>query len=200
MEEGSEITKSDSALIPSSRVLIYGSSITQGASASRAGMAFPAILSRELNAEFLNFGFSGSGKMEQEVAEVLGGLQADIIVLDCVANPSPQQIRERSLPFILELRRAQPEVPIVMLEAVFRETAHWDQEWNARATAQNLAFRESYEQLRALGVDNLIYVSGEGFTGHDHEASIDGTHFTDLGHFRMARSLEPILRELLRAP
>ena len=197
VEEGSEISKSDPALIPSSRVLIYGSSITQGASASRPGMAFPAILSRELNAEFLNFGFSGSGKMQPEVAGILADLEADVIILDCVANPSPQQIRERTLPFILELRRAQPKVPIVMLEAVFRETAHWDLQWQEKATAQNRAFREVYQQLIQMGVDNLIYIPGEGLTGSDHEASIDGTHFTDLGHFRIARALMPRLEKLL---
>ena len=197
VEEGSRITKSDPALIPSSRVLIYGSSITQGASASRSGMAFPAILSRELNAEFLNFGFSGSGKMEPEVAEFLGSLKADVIVLDCVANPSPQQIRERTLPFVKLLRQARPEVPIVMLEAVIREKAHWDLQWQERATAQNKAFRETYEQLTQMGVENLFYIPSEGFTGTDHEATIDGTHFTDLGHFRMATALKPILEKIL---
>src|SRR5690606_3670164 len=42
------------------RIVIYGSSITQGASASRPGMAYPSIIGRSLGAEVVNLGFSGS--------------------------------------------------------------------------------------------------------------------------------------------
>jgi hypothetical protein len=42
------------------RVVVYGSSITQGASASRAGLAYPALLSRHLGYDFINAGMSGS--------------------------------------------------------------------------------------------------------------------------------------------
>src|SRR5690606_8441576 len=52
-------------------ILIYGSSIVHGASASRPGLAYPARLSRETGYHFLNFGVSGNAKMESAVADVI---------------------------------------------------------------------------------------------------------------------------------
>lgn len=181
----------------SKKILIYGSSITQGASASRPGMAFPSLLSRMLNVEVLNFGFSGSGKMEAEVAEVLSTIPSDLIVLDCVPNPSPQEISQRTVPFVKRLRQSQPATPIVMVESVFREHAHWNMQLAQQVAAQNRAFKEAYQELKAEGMEQLYYVTSEGHIGSDHEGTIDGTHFSDLGHFRMAEKLAPILSDIL---
>ena len=52
-------------------IVFYGTSITQGASASRPGMAYPAIISRKLNVETMNFGFSGNGRFEESVGKAL---------------------------------------------------------------------------------------------------------------------------------
>lgn len=184
----------------SSKILFYGSSITQGASASRPGMAFPSLLSRMLNAEVLNFGFSGAGKMELEVAEVLSQIPSDVIVMDCVANPSPQEIAQRTTAFVKRLREAQPATPIVMVESVYREHAHWNTELKEHVTQQNAAFKKAHQELLDQGIQDLYYVSSEGHIGFDHEATIDGTHFSDLGHFRMAQKLAPILSSILNAP
>lgn len=183
---------------PSKKILMYGSSITQGASASRPGMAFPSLLSRMLNVEVLNYGFSGSGKMEPEVAEVLSGIPSDLIVLDCVPNPSPQEISTRTLPFVKRLRQSQPATPIVMVESVFREHAHWNKKLAQQVAAQNKAFKEAYQELKAQGIEDLYYVNSDGHIGSDHEGTIDGTHFSDLGHYRMAEKLAPILSDILK--
>ncbi len=47
-------------------VVFYGTSITQGSSASRPGLSFTNILGRRLDVPIVNLGFSGSGKMEPE--------------------------------------------------------------------------------------------------------------------------------------
>lgn len=197
IEQDAALLPADSALVPEKRVVIYGSSITQGASASRPGMAFPSILSRKLGAEFLNYGFSGSGKMELEVAQILKNVETDLFILDCVPNPSPEQIAARTVPFVLELRKSQPDTPILMVESVFRENAHWDSNLRRKVEAQNRAFREAFLQLKQQGHENLFYVDSEGHIGKDHEGTIDGSHFTDLGHFRMAEKLLPVIEEIL---
>lgn len=66
----------DAAVLPphplrQGRIAVYGGSIDQGACASRPGMAYTNILSRWMNTEFVNWGFSGSGKAEAEVAKAL---------------------------------------------------------------------------------------------------------------------------------
>ena len=57
-------------------ILIYGTSITQGACASRPGMCHTAILGRRLDRPVINLGFSGNGRMEIEVARLLAELDA----------------------------------------------------------------------------------------------------------------------------
>ena len=197
IDKTSEILSQDDFLAPRKKAVIYGSSITQGASASRPGMAFSSIISRDLQMELINLGFSGSGKMEIEVAEILGTMQPDLFILDCVPNPSPEQIRERAIPFIRELRRAQPNTPILMVESVFRENAHWDSKWNERMIDQNKAFRKAFETLKEQGYKHLYYIPSEELIGNDHEATIDGVHFTDLGHFRIAARISESIKEIL---
>ena len=75
------------------RILIYGSSIVQGASASRPGLAYPAMLSRATGLNFINMGVSGSAKMEKAAADLVAATPADAYILDCVPNSSPQEIK-----------------------------------------------------------------------------------------------------------
>jgi len=51
--------------------------------------------------------------------------------------------------------------------------------------------------LTEKGVTGLSYVPGETLLGNDGEATVDGTHPTDLGFQRMADALEPVLRKAL---
>ena len=53
------------------KVVVHGSSITHGASASRPAMAYPALMSRNLGINFINFGFSGQCKMQPQFLEFL---------------------------------------------------------------------------------------------------------------------------------
>jgi len=145
VEKDAVITPVDSNLLPDKKVVIYGSSITQGASASRPGLAYPSIISRKYNVETFNMGFSGNGKIEIEMADVIAKMPADLYVLDCVPNPTPEQIKARTIPFIHKLRSLRPDVPIIMVESIFRETANWDAKWHKTVIAQNANFTHAYE-------------------------------------------------------
>ena len=61
-------------------VVYYGSSITQGGCASRPGMAYTNILTRELNVDHINLGFSGSARGEDAIAEYISGLDMSVFV------------------------------------------------------------------------------------------------------------------------
>lgn len=200
IDSGASITpiqSDDKGLIPKRKIVIYGSSITQGASASRPGMAYPSILGRWLDAEVFNLGFSGSGKMERIMADVIGKMPADLYVLDCVPNPSPEQIKTRAVPFIKALRKLQPKVPILIVASVFRESANWNLKLHATVTAQNAAIFAAYNQLKKEGMNALYYLPADQLTGDDHEASIDGTHLTDLGFMRLAKAIEAKILEII---
>ena len=92
-------------------VVVYGTSIAHGACASRPGMAWPAILSRALDREVVNLGFSGNGRMELEVGAHVAAIDAAAFVVDCLPNMTPAQVRERTVPLVRQLRRARPELP-----------------------------------------------------------------------------------------
>lgn len=180
------------------KVVIYGSSITQGASASRPGMAYPAQLERHLGYESVNLGFSGNGKMEESVGRMVADIKdADLFVLDCAANPSPEQIADRTENFVRQIRGKHPRVPILMIESVVREGGNFDEKIRQRVSDQNKNFRAAYSRLVKSGMKELYLIQGDDLLGHDHEATTDGTHPNDIGFERMLKVIEPKIREIL---
>lgn len=177
-------------------IVFYGTSITQGGCASRPGLAFTNILGRRLNVPILNFGFSGNGKMELEVARILSEIDACLFVNDCMANTSLEQVRERVGPMTKLLRDARPQMPILLVE---------DRVWSdapLKPDRLQLADRrgalwEEYNQLVQSGMTGLHYQSGERLLGDDSEGTVDGSHPNDLGMMRYADALEPTIRSIL---
>ena len=51
-------------------IVFYGTSITQGGCASRPGMVYTSIISRALQKECVNLGFSGNARMDKALAEM----------------------------------------------------------------------------------------------------------------------------------
>jgi hypothetical protein len=94
--------------------------------ASRPGMVFTSILGRRLNRPHFNLGFSGNGKSEPEIADLLTELDPSVFVLDQAGNTTPQEIDERVEPMVRKLRAAHPATPIVMVEMVTYQNAYLD--------------------------------------------------------------------------
>lgn len=83
------------------KVAIYGTSITQGCSASQSGLAYTNVISRNLDVEVFNMGFSGNANLQNEVAEVLALRKFDILVMDVEPNCGMNNIlKERICSFL----------------------------------------------------------------------------------------------------
>lgn len=178
-------------------IVFYGTSITHGASASRAGMTHSAILGRRLELPVINLGFSGHGRMDPGVGELLAQIDAAAYVIDCLPNMDAQLVRERCLPLVRQLRAARPDVPIVLVEDR-RNTNAWAlPERNAHHTANHAALRACFEALQKQGTSALYYLPGDDLLGSDGEGSTDGSHPNDLGFMRQADAFEPVLRAAL---
>jgi lysophospholipase L1-like esterase len=177
-------------------ICFYGTSITQGGCASRPGMAYPAILGRMLDQPTINLGFSGNGLMDLEMAKFLAELDPAIYVIDSLPNMEAAMVTERTETFVKILRRSHPETPIVLVENVTCQTEFVSARRDSY-TAKNAALRESYKKLTDGGVKGLHYLGGDDLLGHDGEATVDGTHPTDLGFLRMAEAMYPVLSRLL---
>ncbi len=170
-------------------VVYYGSSITQGGCASRPGMSYPAMLSRELDCNHINLGFSGSGKGELPVAKHIASLDMSAFVLDYDHNaPSPEHLRKTHLPFLMAVREAQPELPIIMISRPKCTPSPEEQE-------RREIIRESYLARIESGDENVYFIDGATLMVPD--GTVDMTHPTDLGFRAMANGILPVLRSAL---
>lgn len=179
------------------RIVIYGSSIVQGASASRPGIAYPAIMSRGTGLNFINLGFSGAAKMEKEVAYMLSDLQADAFILDCVPNTSPKDIKERTKDFVLALRKQHPSIPVIFIQSVIREAGNFNQTVANKVMEQNKSIEREVLMLKEKGIKDLYLIKENNFLGQDHEGTVDGVHPNDVGFERMLSAIQPEILSIL---
>lgn len=159
-------------------IVFYGTSITQGGCASRPGMAATAIVQRQLDASMINLGFSGNGKMEPEMADLLAELDPAVYVLDCLWNMTPEMVAERVEPFVRKLRQARPNTPILLTEDSSVS--------NTTPTEKGAIVRAIYKRLQSQGVANLHFLSNRNMLGADGDGTVDGVHPNDVGMLRQA--------------
>jgi len=182
------------------RIVIYGTSITQGGCAARPGMAYTNILSRRLNAEIVNLGFSGNGKGEPELARIIATVdRCGLFVLDYEANAQGLKGLRKTLPgFVRILRRKHPKTPILVVSMIRPAGTLIDANGKRAWTARRVYQRETVARLRKAGDRNIHFCDGSKFlTGDGLEGTVDGVHPTDLGFLAIANGLEPALRKIL---
>lgn len=183
---------------PRKPIVFYGTSITQGGCASRPGMCATAIIGRHLDREIINLGFSGNGRMEPELAELLAELDPLVYFIDCLPNLMPDDVAERVEPFVDILRAAHPETPIVLAEGIPYNNAILVQSNAYENTHSWKALRNAYENLLNRGTKNLYYQIAQGQLGFDGEGTVDGVHPTDLGFIRQAEVYKLILENIIQ--
>lgn len=183
-------------------VVFYGTSIQHGACASRPGMVHSAILGRRFNFPHINLGFSGNGRMEPEIAELLAELDPSVYVLDCLPNMDAKEVTERLEPFVRRLRQAHPKTPILLVEDRGYTDAFLLKSKRERNETSRAALKAAYDRLRKDGVQGLSYLKGDDLLGEDGEGTVDSSHPTDLGFMRqadvMGKVLGPILKKATR--
>lgn len=199
VDSGAVITPGDPSLIDrNKKIVAYGTSIMQGGCASRTGMASSNIISRDLNCEVVNLGFSGEGKMDFPMARALASIpDVDCYLLDPVPNCTEMMCDTLTYDFVNILRTLRPEVPIVMVEGPIYPYARYNSYFGDYLPKKNAAYRRNYERLKAENPDNLYYVTSENLDGVEDDGTVDGIHLTDLGFKYYAEKLSPILRGII---
>ncbi len=175
-------------------IVFYGSSITEGCTACRPSNAYTALTARWLHADFRNLGFSGAARGETSMAEFIAGLDMCAFVMDYDENaPSAAHLRATHEPFFQIIRKAQPDLPILMLSA-----PHF--EYIPEAEERRRIIRATWENARAAGDNNVYFIDGETlFEGRDRTiCTIDRVHPNDTGMFRMADKVSVLLDGVLR--
>ena len=180
-------------------VVYYGSSITQGGCASNPGMSYQAQVSRWLNLDFINLGFSGNGMGEPAVAEAMCEIDAACFVLDYWGNPSPEIFKATLPKFVETLRKKYPRTPILITGPYFIPTEMLSgQTEGAIRDKRNMA-REFVEGRRRGGDKLISSVDGLEMLSREHAYGlVDGVHCNSLGFYFCAKGLEPHLRKALK--
>jgi hypothetical protein len=163
-------------------------------------MAYTNILSRRINLEFLNLGFSGNGKGEPELAHILADIpDPACLILDYEANCVSTELLQQTLPdFISIYRDKHPLTPILVVSRITHAKEKFDAQM-ARDRADRRQIQSlAVERQRGKGDTNIYFCDGSKLLGDDaHECTVDGSHPTDLGFLRMADGLTPILQRIL---
>lgn len=174
-------------------VVYYGSSITQGGCASKPGSSYESILSRRLDCDYINLGFSGNAKGEDEIVDYIKALDMSVFVLDYDYNaPTTEHLEKTHNKMFKAIRAAQPKLPIIIMprpkfylsdvEKIRYEIVH-----------------NTYLEAKASGDENVYFISGKKLMELvGDNGTVDNCHPTDSGFFSMACAVEEVLKEILK--
>jgi len=183
-------------------LVVYGTSIAQGGCASRPGMAWPTIVSRDLDRPLINLAFSGNGRLESEVIDLISEIDAKMYVIDCLPNMSRFTLDEtynRILSSVKALRKKHPDTPILLVEDAGYPDGVLDSKRFETYTSLNKTQQRAYADLLKQGTQHLFYLTKDEL-GLGLNSFVDGTHPTDLGMMQYAKAYEKQIRKILDEP
>jgi len=176
----------------------YGTSILHGCSASRAGMTFSSMLGRNFDIPVINLGFSGNGLSEAHFATILGEIDASVYIIDCLPNMgkfSKEEIEARTLTLVRNLHKLRPVTPIVLVED--RTYGYANLKGEDTPNHRRIGMQAAYKTLKKE-IKSLYYVKGDILLNNDFEATVDGSHPTDVGMRTYYKALQPVIKKALK--
>ncbi len=165
------------------KIVIYGTSISQGGCATRPGMSYSNILDRKLDYEFINLGFSGSAHMEDRVIDLLNSIDMKYLIIEVESNNTVESMSSKMANFINRLEAKNIIViskfpyPHTMLYPNIREDVYKNKQ--LQANLKNITFLDGEKLLEEL----------------DYDDTVDGVHLTDLGFYHLANKLIEYLQD-----
>lgn len=191
----------DFAFLPASQqkpILVYGTSIAHGGCASRTGMAWPSILKRTLDRPFINWGFSGSGRLDSTMFVQMQQVDAALYIIDCMPNMTgmPDQIFPRLTQGIRMLRQ-RTDAPILLVEHDGYTGEATSRQAFLEYDRTNQECQRAYRQLRREGVKGLYYLSNREIA-MPMDGMVDGVHATDYGMVVYANAYLRKLKKILK--
>lgn len=175
--------------------VVYGSSIVNGVGAGRPGTEYPAEISRRLDCDFVNLGFSGAAKAEQAMIEYISGLDMCVFVYDYDHNaPSPEYLEATHYKGYKYFREKNPGVPVIM---VSKPDYHFNNHVDNERRRQTII--ADYNRARAEGDELVWFVDGSLIYPEDLRdvCTVDGCHPNDVGYLYMAKKIGAAVKEAL---
>jgi hypothetical protein len=179
-------------------VVFYGSSIVHGEGAMRPGNAYPAIVSRKLDTDFVNLGFRGNATAEEAMMRYIAGMDMSVFVYDYDYNaPSIDHLEATHYAGYEMFRQKHPKTPVIFASRV----DYYEGDTAANEKRRNI-IKESYYRALAAGDRNVYFIDGAKIYPADKrdECTADGCHPNDMGYSYMADVFGEVIKPLIEIP
>ena len=175
-------------------IVYYGSSITQGACASRPGRAYEALISRKYNVEYTCLGFSGACKGEDAIVDYMSDLPMCAFVCDYDHNaPDATYLENTHNKVYRKIREKNPDIPYFMITRP-------DFYFNENCISRRDVVMKSYLSARDSGDKNVYFIDGSAFFNGEkaEDLTLDLTHPNDEGFRRMATYIGDVIAKVMK--
>jgi len=176
-------------------IVVYGTSIAQGGCASRPGLGWTNILSRITDKPLINLAFSGNGRIEPELVDLLSELDASLFIIDCLPNLTVGTDLFAKINYAVNtLQQKRPGVPILFTDHCGTPVAN-DNGGNEKIALLNRQQKSIVDSLIQKGRKNLYYLTQDeiGLTEND---VVDYVHPNDMGMMRYAEAYYRRIKEI----
>ena len=183
-------------------IVAYGTSICQGACASRPAMAWTNILQRRLDRTVVNLGFSGNAMYENEVIDIVSEVDAAVYILDGMPNAfsiKGEALQDTLVNAVKRLRSRRPDTPVILTDHIGYPHGKVYKKAASEEEHALKSLEAAYKKLVDEGVKDLYFLSYDDL-GMGAEMMVEGIHMSDYGMTKYADAYEPLLREILDAP
>ena len=182
-------------------IVSYGTSICQGACASRPGMAWTNILERRLERPVINLGFSGNGRLEPELIDLMTEIDARLYILDCMPNINPDKDDAYLLTVesVKKLKEKRPDVPVILTAHIGYADGFTNQKSRNICIELNKALDRAVNTLISEGFTKVFLLQKESL-GLNFDMYVDKIHPNDYGMVQYANAYEDLIREILEEP
>lgn len=175
-------------------VIFYGSPITQGGCASRTSNAYPALVTRWMDAEMYCLGFSGNARGDLPIARYISELPVKCLIYDYDYNaPDAAFLKATHEPFLECILSRKPKLSVLVMSRPNPEFK--SEEMQSRERRQII--QETVLECREKGFQVNFLDGAELFGEESRECcTVDGIHPNDLGFYRIARKVIEKIGEL----
>lgn len=181
------------------KIAVYGTSIVQGASASRPGLAPTNVLSRALDCETFNFGFSGCAFMEPEMGDMLGARPPfDCLIVDTDPNAGiDARLEQNAAKFFDAFFAHRPQTPVALYSRILFSLDLYD-DYRVKLRDYYRGFlKDLAATYRRKGYDMRFIDGSKLLKGNFTEYSTDGIHPNDAGMRVLANSYIAAVKRML---
>ena len=178
-------------------IVFYGSSITQGCSASRPGTCYPEQVARYFDSNLLNLGFSSGANGEKIIAEYISKIEMTALIIEYDHNaPSLEHLKNTHKQFVEIIRAENRDIPIIVMSRYSYGVSISKKESEERKSV----IRDTVNQMKLNGDKKVFFIDGEHAIGNINRAElfVDGIHPNDLGMYVIADNIIKVLSKEIK--